>query len=197
MAEEAPHTLPAEGAPAGVVQEGTTHATGDAGHEGGLPQLRYEYWPGQIVWMLIVFAVLYAVLSKVFLPKVGSTMAARADRIASDMDAARALRDQAQAEAEAANADIAEARARAQKTAADAKAKAAAEAAERQGALEADLNAKLAEAETRIRASRDAAMSQVRGVAAETAAAIAEKLTGKPADAAEVEAAMATVSGQA
>ena len=196
MAEEAPHTLPEEGATAGAVQEGTTHATGEA-HQGGLPQLRYEYWPGQIVWMLIVFAVLYAVLAKVFLPKVGATMAARADRIAGDMDAARALRDQAQAEAAAAEAEIAEARARSLKTAADAKAKAAAEAAERQGALETELNAKLGEAEARIRVSRDAAMLHVRSVAAETAAVITEKLTGKAADAAEVEAALVSVSGKA
>jgi len=196
VAEEAPQTLSAEGGQPAALHEGTAPAAGEA-HEGGLPQLRYEYWPGQIVWMLIVFVAVYVVLSKVFLPKVSAAMAARDERIAGDMEAARALRDQAQAEAEAAEAEIGQARARAQKTAADAKARAAAEAAERQGALEADLNAKLAEAETRIRASRDAAMSQVRGVAAETAAAIAEKLTGKAADAAEVETALASVSGQA
>jgi len=169
----------------------TTHeGTAEPAHEGGLPQLRYEYWPGQIVWMLIVFAVLYTVLAKVFLPKVSSTMQARDERITSDMDAARALRDQAQAEAEAAAAEIAAARARALKTATDAKAKAAAEAAARQGELEASLNAKLAEAEGRIRASRDVAMGSVRAVAAETAALITEKLTGKAADAAEIEAAL-------
>ena len=169
----------------------TTHeGTAEPAHEGGLPQLRYEYWPGQIVWMLIVFAVLYTVLAKVFLPKVGSTMHIREERITSDMDTARTLRDQAQAEAEAAAAEIAAARARALKTATDAKAKAAAEAAERQGALEASLNAKLAEAEGRIRASRDAAMGSVRQVASETASLITEKLTGKAADAAEIEAAL-------
>ena len=181
-----------------MAAEHTTHeGTAEPAHEGGLPQLRYEYWPGQIVWMLIVFAVLYTVLAKVFLPKVGSTMLARADRIASDMDSARTLRDQAHAEAEAAAAEIAAARARALKTATDAKAKAAAEAAERQGALETSLNAKLAEAEGRIRASRDLAMGSVRQVAGDTAALTTEKLTGKAADAAEIEAAMPSAPAQA
>jgi F-type H+-transporting ATPase subunit b len=174
----------------------THEGTAEPAHQSGLPQLRYEYWPGQIVWLLVIFTVLYVLLSKVFLPKVGGTLLARADRIASDMDAARALRDQAQAESEAAANEMTEARARARKTAADAKAKATAEAVRRQAALESELNARLAEAETRIRASRDVAMGQVRGVAAEIAATIAERLTGVAADPAEVEAAFAA-SGQA
>lgn len=157
---------------------------------GGLPQLRYEYWPGQIVWLLIIFAVLYAILSKVFLPRVGRTMEARDERIAGDMAEARRLRDQAEVEARAAEAEMAEARARAQKTATDAKARAAADAAQRQGVLEAELNEKLSAAEARIRTSRDEAMSHVRTIAGETAAAIAGKLTGQAASGAEVEAAL-------
>ncbi len=176
----------------------TTETTQAAGHEsGGLPQPRYEYWPGQIVWLLIIFAVLYVLLSKVFLPKVGGTMEAREQRIAGDMEEARALRDQAEAEARAADAEMAEARGRASKTAADAKARAAAEAAERQSALEAELGAKLADAEASIRGSRDQAMGQVQAIAAEAAAAIAEKLTGQAAGPGDVEAALAQASGRA
>ena len=187
MATEAPHATVA-GAPEGV------HATGAhaeaAGHEGGLPQLNYANWPGQIVWLLVIFAVLYLLLSKVFLPKVGGTIEARADKIAGDMAEARALRDQADAEAKAADAEVAVARATAARTAADAKARSTAEAAERQGALEGELNAKLAEAEARIRASRDAAMGHVRGIAADTASAITEKLSGKAPTKAELDKAL-------
>lgn len=184
-------------APAGSAGP-TTETTQAAGHEaGGLPQLRYEYWPGQIVWLLIIFAILYVLLSRVFLPKVGGTMEARDQRIAGDMAEARALRDQAQAEAAAAEAEMAEARSKSMKTAADAKARSAAEAAERQAALETQLGEKLAAAEASIRASRDQAMGQVRGIALETAAAIAEKLTGQAATVAEVEQALAGAAGSA
>ncbi|HTI66375.1 MAG TPA: hypothetical protein VL460_02385 [Caulobacteraceae bacterium] len=184
-------------APAGSAGP-TTETTQATGHEsGGLPQLRYEYWPGQIVWLLIIFTVLYIVLSRVFLPKVGGTMEARDQRIAGDMAEARRLRDQAEAEAQAAEAEMAEARARALKTAADSKARSAAQAAERQAALEAELGAKLATAEASIRASRDQAMGQVRGIALETAAAIAEKLTGQAASPAQVEQALAGAAGPA
>jgi len=161
-----------------------------AGHEGGLPQLNYADWPGQIVWLLLIFAALYVLLSKVFLPRVGGTIEARAGKIAGDMAEARALRQQAEAEAAAADAEMTEARARATRTAADAKAKAAAESAERQAALEAELGQKLAAAEGRIRASRDSAMGHVRSIAGETAQAITDKLTGKPASAGEIDKAL-------
>ncbi len=186
MANQAPQAAGESGAVAATV----SHAEA-AGHEGGLPQLNYADWPGQIVWLLVIFAVLYVLLSKVFLPKVGGTIEARGEKIAGDMAEARALRDQAEAEAKAAEAEVAEARAQAARTAAEAKAKSAAESAERQGALEIELNAKLAEAETRIRASRDAAMGHVRTIAVETAQVITEKLTGKPATGVEVERALA------
>ena len=172
---------------------GPHSASAEAAHKGGLPQLKYEYWPGQIVWLLIIFVVLYTLLSKVFLPRVRGVFDAREAKISGDMASARALRDQAQAEAAAVQAELNAARAQSQKTAADSKAKSAAEAAERQGALEAELNVTLGKAEARIRASRDAAMSQVSGIAGDLAQAIALKLTGKAADKAELAAAVNAV----
>ena len=156
-----------------------------------MPQFEFASWPGQIVWLLITFAVVYAVLSRVFIPRMRHAIDTRRERIGDDMAEARRLRDEAEAQAEIARAQMAEGRARAQRTSADAKARAAHDAAERQRALQAELDARLGEAETRIRASRDQAMGQVRGIAVETAAVIAEKLSGVPASTAEVEAAAA------
>jgi F-type H+-transporting ATPase subunit b len=157
-----------------------------AGGSGGLPQFDLAQWPGQIVWMLIVFGVMLFLFAKVFVPKVGGTIDAREDRIAGDIGEARRLRDQAETDAKAAEAEMNEARAHAHRTAAEAKAKSGAESAKRGAALEAELNAKLSKAETRIRASRDEAMSHVRAIAADTAGAIVGKLTGVPATAEEI-----------
>ncbi|HTX51732.1 MAG TPA: hypothetical protein VME40_20340 [Caulobacteraceae bacterium] len=158
----------------------------------GLPQFDLGQWPGEIVWMLIVFGVLLVLFSKVFVPKVGGTIAAREDKIGGDIGEARRLRDEAEAQAKAAAEELAQARARAQKLAADAKAEAAAEAARRQAAEEARLGQLMAEAEARIGAARTEAMSQVRGIAADAAGAIVEKLTGRAAGAAEIERALAS-----
>lgn len=176
------------------VHEAVGHAEAAAHGGGGLPQLQFEHWAGQIVWLLLIFAVVYFALAKLFVPKMRGAIDARGSKIAEDLANARALRDEAEAQAQAAAAEMAEARARAQKTAADAKARAAAEAAKRQAAEEAVLNERLAEAETRIRAARDAAMANVRVIAADTASAITEKLTGEAPAREDVDAALGQVA---
>ncbi|MBI1684558.1 F0F1 ATP synthase subunit B family protein [Caulobacter hibisci] len=171
---------------------GTVATTEAPGHEGGgLPQLQFQHWGGQVVWLLLIFAVLYTVLSKGLLPRVSGAIDERGAKIAGDIADARRLKDEAEVQARAAAAEVAEARAKAQKTAADAKAKAAAEASERQAKEEAVLAEKLAAAEASIQAARDEAMSHVRTVAEETAGAIVEKLTGKAASAVELKTALA------
>jgi F-type H+-transporting ATPase subunit b len=169
----------------------TTAATAAEGHaSGGLPQFDFQQWPGQVVWALIIFAVLYFVLSTMFLPRLRHAIRQRASAISEALAEARALRDEAEAQARAAQAEIDEARARAQKLAADAKAKAKALAAAREAEAEVRLNARLAEADTRIRAARDQAMTHVRAIAEETASAMLVKLTGQSPDAKEVSGAL-------
>ena len=173
--------------------QGTVEST-EAAHgqeSGGLPQLQFQHWGGQIVWLVLIFAVLYVVLSKALLPRVSGAIETRGAKIAGDIADARRLKDEAEVQARAAAAEVAEARAKAQKTAADAKAKASAEAAERQAKEEAVLAEKLAAAEASIQAARDTAMSQVRVVAQDAAGAIVAKLTGKAASAAEQKSALA------
>jgi F-type H+-transporting ATPase subunit b len=126
--------------------QGTVETTETPKHESsGLPQLQFEHWGGQIVWLLLIFAVLFAVLSKVLLPRVSGAIETRGAKIAGDIADARRLKDEAEVQARAAAAEVAEARAKAQKTAADAKAKASAEAAERQAKEEAVLAEKLSD----------------------------------------------------
>ncbi len=172
----------------------TTTSTAEAAPKGGLPQFDFAYWPGQIVWLLITFAVVYAVLSRSLLPKVRGGVDERNAKIDGDLAEARRLRDEAEAQGAASRADMAAARAQAQRTAAEAKTRGQAEAAGRNAALEAELNTRLHEAEGRIGVARDAAMNQVRGVAAETAAAITARLTGAPASTEEIDAAFAGLS---
>jgi F-type H+-transporting ATPase subunit b len=161
---------------------------------GGLPQFDLAQWPGQMVWMLIIFGVLFFLFTRVFVPKIGGTIAAREDKIGGDIGQARRLRDEAEAQAKAAADELAQARARAQRLGADAKAAATAEAEKRAAEEEARLATVLEAAEGRINAARAEAMGHVRGIAAETADAIVTRLTGLAAGADEVERALASVS---
>ena len=165
--------------------QGAEHASG------GLPQFDLAQWPGQMVWMLIIFTVLVILSAKVFVPKVGGTIEAREDKIGGDIGDARRLRDEAEAQSKAAAEELASARGRAQKLALDAKAEANAESAARRAEEDAKLATTLAEAEARIGAVKAEAMTNVRTIAAETASAIVERLTGAAASSAEVETALA------
>jgi F-type H+-transporting ATPase subunit b len=164
---------------------GAEHASG------GLPQFDFSWWPGEIIWTLIIFGALFAMFALYVVPKVGGTIADREDRISGDIGAARKLRDQADAQAASTAVETAEARAAAHKLALDAKTKVLDEAAKREALEEAKLAETLAKAETRITAMRDAAMANVQAIAGETAAAIVEKLTGAAASAEEVSRAVA------
>jgi F-type H+-transporting ATPase subunit b len=152
----------------------------------GLPQLDFAQWPGQIVWALVIFGVLYAVLGGLFLPRMRAAIRLRGRTISEALAEARALRDEAEAQSKAALAELAEARARAQKVAIEAKAKAKAQAAAREAEADARLNLRLAEAETRIAASRDQAMGHVAEIAQTAATDMVAKLTGEAPTATEV-----------
>ncbi len=173
------------------VSEGTTEVAAHGGEGGGLPQFRVEYWGGQIIWLLILFTILYALLSRVFIPRLRAALDQRENTISGALIAARAVQAEADAQAEAARAEVAEARARASRTATDAKAAVEAERSRRATAEEAKLSQYLAQAEDRIRTGRDQAMTNVRQIAVETAEVLTEKLSGRPAASDEITTALA------
>ena len=162
---------------------------------GGLPQFQLQHWPGQIAYLIVLFAILYVLMSRVFGPRIRKVFDEREKTIGGAIASAKSVQAEAAAQAEAARQSLAEARAGAQKTAADAKAKAQAEAKARQAELEATLSEKLSVAEAGIRADRTAVMGEVSTVAIETAQAIIEKLTGAPAPGEQVSAALAQLQG--
>jgi len=153
---------------------------------GGLPQFDLAQWPGEIVWALVIFLVLYLLFTFVFVPRVAGTIDAREDTISGAFGDARRLRDEAQAQADAAAAEMDEARARAHRVATEARNAAKASTAARQADEDVKLAARLAEAEGRIAVTRAEAMTHVRAIAAETAEAMVQHLTGQAASPAEL-----------
>ena len=54
----------------------TDVAHGAAGAaEAGMPQLDFSTFPNQIFWLLVTLAVIYFVLSRVALPRIGAVLA--------------------------------------------------------------------------------------------------------------------------
>lgn len=168
----------------------TTEAPAHGGEGGGLPQFETQHWFGQIAYLLILFAILYLLISKVFAPRLRRVMDERAETISSAVAKARQVQIEAAEQAEAAKADVAKARAESRATAQAAATRIAEEAAARKATEEAAVSARIAEAESAIAKTRDAAMQNVGTIANDTASAIVERLTGKAPTAAEVAAAV-------
>ena len=187
MAEHAPNDAGHGAAHAGTEVPG-------GGHEGAFPPFDSTHFGSQLIWLVLTFGVLYLLMSKIALPRIAGILKDRGDKIASDLDAAKA----AQAKAEAAQVEhdktLAEAKSKAQAMGQDAHAALAAETDAKRKALEADLNVKLAAAETQIAKTKAEAMANVEGVARDTAAAIIEHITGKAADPQKIAAAIASVT---
>ena len=156
-----------------------SHTEAPGGHERGpFPPFQKEHFASQLFWFALFFIVLYLLVSRIAVPRVGGILETRRSRIAADLAEAERLREESEAALAAYEKALAEARARAQAIGAETHAKLAAESEQRRKTLEHELNAHLAEAEKTVAATKTAAMANVHGIATEAAAAIVERLIG-------------------
>jgi F-type H+-transporting ATPase subunit b len=156
----------------------TSTSTQVPGQKGPFPPFQSETFASQLVWLTLTFVLLYVLMAKVALPRIGGIMEARRARVADDLAQAERLKGESDAALAAYEKALADARGRAHTLAAETREKQAAEAEHARKALETALNVKLAEAEKSIAESTAAAMKNVRAIATEAAAAIVQKLIG-------------------
>jgi F-type H+-transporting ATPase subunit b len=175
--------------------EGEAHGGGDAhtevpGEKGVFPPFDPSTFPSQILWLAITFGLFYLFLKKVVLPRIGSILEVRRDRIAQDLDQAARMKEEADASIAAYEQELAEARKKANAIGQEANADAKKQAdAERKG-VEAALEQRLQDAEKRIGAIKTSALKEVGTIAEDTAHAIVQELIGGKTDKAAVAAAV-------
>jgi len=172
----------------------TTAHTEAHGEKHAFPPFESQHFPSQLFWLALTFILLYALMARVALPRIGGILAARSKHIADDLSAAQRFKEQSETANAAYLKSLADARTRAQAIAHDTREQQAAQAEATNKKLEAQLHDKLAAAEQSIAATRGAAMSNVAGIAADTAAAIVERLIGTAPAQSDVAAAVAEVS---
>jgi F-type H+-transporting ATPase subunit b len=171
----------------------TAHTESHAEHR-PFPPFESQHFPSQLFWLALTFLLLYVLMSRIALPRIGAIFAERSKRIADDLAAAQKFKERSEAADAAYLKSLADARARAQGIANKTRERQAAQAAATNQRLEAQLHEKLAAAEQSIAATRTAAMANVGSIAAETAAAIVERLLGTAPAQPDVAAAVAEVS---
>jgi F-type H+-transporting ATPase subunit b len=158
------------------------------------PPFQAQHFPSQLIWLTLTFVLLYALMSRIALPRIASIFAERSKRIGDDLAAAQRFKEQSEAANAVYQKSLADARSRAQGIANENREKQAAAADVTNTGLEAQLHEKLAAAEQSIAATRTAAMGNVGSIAVETATAIVERLIGTAPAERDVAAAVAEVS---
>jgi F-type H+-transporting ATPase subunit b len=153
-------------------------AAGHGEHAVGMPQLDFSTWPNQFFWLAVSLVIIYLVLSRIALPRIGAVLAERSGTITNDIAAANELKQKAVAAEKAYNDALATARVEAGKIAAEAKAVIQRDLDVATAKADADIEARTVESEKSIAEIRAGAMESVAEVAKDTAREIVAALGG-------------------
>ncbi len=150
-----------------------------------MPQLDLTDFPPQIIWLVITFVILWLLMAKVALPRVGLVLEERQKKIEENLDMATYLRDEAEGALGAYEKSISEAKDNARGSVADAVRELSDTAQTRHAEKGEELAAAIKQAEARIDSAKLEAISGMQKAAATVASAAAEKLIGTllPSDA--------------
>jgi F-type H+-transporting ATPase subunit b len=155
----------------------------------GMPQLDFSTFSNQIFWLVVTLIVIYFILSRIALPRIGGALADRAGTITNDLVEAEELKQRALEAEQAYEKALADARAEAQSINVAMRAEIQAQLDVELAKADAKISARTAEAALALAEIRSSAMVSVKDVAKATAKEIVAVMGGK-ADAKTVTAAV-------
>lgn len=161
----------------------------------GMPQLCGEWMGNQIFWLVVTLVVIFLILSRVALPRIGAILAERQGTITNDIAAAEDLKAKAVEAEDLYNKALADARAEAQRIAAEARAEIQVGLDDAIAKADAEIAAKTAESEKAIAEIRAGALDSIKVVATDTAGEIVTALGGGADEAGIADAVQARVKG--
>ena len=143
------------------------------------PPFQSEYFASQLASLAVCFVLLYVLMSKIALPRIGSILSNRSRLIAGDLNDAQRFKEQLDAANAANSKSLADAHERAREIATATQQRQAAEAAANFKQLEAQLHQRLTAAEQSISAASNVAMRDIEAIAKDAATAIVGQLIGQ------------------
>lgn len=166
----------------------------DAGHGGAFPPFDASTYGSQLLWLAITFGILYYVMAKIALPRIGSILETRSDRIEQDIAEAQRLQEDTNEAISSYEQALSDARGKAQDIAQTARDKAKAASDASVAKVEADIAIKLEEAEAEISEIREKAMVDVNEIAGDTTEVIVKALIGGQVSKTEIKTALKNVT---
>jgi F-type H+-transporting ATPase subunit b len=173
-----------------MAKDNTSVGHSEAGHAKVFPPLDPGTFVPQLFWLALSFGLLYLLLKRFALPRVGEVIEERRERIQRDLQKAEDLKAETEQALATYEKALAEAHTKASGIAKDIRDKLAAELDAERSKVEAEIAAKTSAAEARIAQSKASAMARVNEIAADTAGAIVARLTGREVSKDEVQRAL-------
>jgi len=158
-----------------------------------MPQLVVTDYMPQLVWLAITFILLYVLMSRLLLPKVGGVLAERDRYIEDELGRAERLKAETDEALRAYQMALSNARAEAQNLHREAAAAISAASAQREQAFAAELAERTRAAERSIEGAKQAALTALPQIATEVATSAVQRLINKPAGPGRIGAAVASV----
>ena len=158
-----------------------------------MPQLVVTDYMPQLIWLAITFILLYVLMSRLLLPKVGGVLAERERYIEDELGRAERLKAETDEALQNYQVALGNARAEAQNLHREAAAAISAASAQREQAFGAELAERTRAAEQTIDAAKQAALAALPQIATEVASSAVQRLTNKPGATDRINAAVASV----
>ncbi|OLL54069.1 F0F1 ATP synthase subunit B [Bartonella henselae] len=140
------------------------------------PPFDFVHFGSHLFWLAISFGLFYLFISRVIVPRIGGVIETRRDRIASDLDQAMRMKQEADIVVETYERKLAQARSQAHVIAQTASEEIKQKVELERKEIEANLEKKLTDAEKQIAKIRDKAMKSVDSIAEEVTLEIVKKL---------------------
>ncbi|MBX4336159.1 F0F1 ATP synthase subunit B [Bartonella raoultii] len=142
------------------------------------PPFDFVHFGSHFFWLAISFGLFYLFISRIIVPRIGGVIETRRDRIASDLDQAMRMKQEADSVVETYERKLAEAHLKAHIIAQEAGEELKEKVELERKEVEESLEKKLKDAEKKIAGIRDKAMQNVDAIAEEVAFEIVKKLIG-------------------
>lgn len=156
-----------------------------------MPQFDPTTFASQLFWLAVTFVLLYIIVSRYAIPRLGEVLEQRQKTMDDDLERARQLKAETEEAIATYEKALADARAKAHDVLRETQDQISKAADTRNREVAAKLAAQIKQGEDRIAGARDQALTQVKEIAAGAAVAVAQKLAGLSIDDATAQAAVA------
>ena len=162
--------------------------------EAGMPQLDPTYWASQAFWLILVFTVLYLLISKIYLPKIKKNLDDRDNKIKEDLDEAINLKNLSEKKIKDYESIIENSKKEVTKILLDSKNKLDKDIKNKKEAMEKEIENEISKAQKEILTLKKSSINSIHAISQEIASNIIEKLSGDKLNESSIKAAVEDVA---